>query len=608
MLIHSTVGIILSQWEMNNHYFYRLLTHDMHKPHNPFKAYLDTLYYYSKDKLPIAFFWLVIASLTEGIGLMLLLPLLTSLGVGGEDGTDHSILLAIKEIFTRIGIPSDLWIFLAVFLLLIILRAIIGYSRDTYLHKLQLEFVDKFGVSLHKAFGKASWSFLMQQRGSDFSHILTKDVFRIGMGTQIFLQAVVSFSLVMTYLLVSLYLSPYLTLIVIVAGGSLLWGLKGYIRKALHLGKEQTSTGQAVFASINEFLGGIKLVKSYGAEAHYLDYFKRATAEQRLKQIAFKRNSSVAQQSFQVGSAILLCIFVYAAIELLTVPITQLLILTLIFIRLMPLLSGLQRNYENLMHMLPAFSSTLEFRRRCEESAETTVLQTNESPWSLNRDILFKTVCFRYVEHTILDDINIRFPASKTTAIMGESGSGKSTLADLLAGLILPNSGRISIDTVDLQEENVLSWRKQVAYVPQDVFLFHDTIRANMLWVNPNADDQQLWDVLTLAAARSFVKKLPQGLDTVIGERGIRLSGGERQRIALARALLRKPLLLILDEATSALDHQNEQMIRDSLNRLHGSMTIVLIAHRLTTVESADQILLLKDKKLMKTTLKQQIS
>ena len=147
-------------------------------------------------------------------------------------------------------------------------------------------------------------------------------------------------------------------------------------------------------------------------------------------------------------------------------------------------------------------------------------------------------------------------------------------------------------------EQNLLNWRNQVAYVPQDVFLFHDTLRANMLWVNPQASDESLWEVLELAAAKSFVSKLPQGLDTVIGEHGIRLSGGERQRIALARALLREPNLLILDEATSALDNDNGQKIRDSLNRLHGKMTIILIAHRMTTVESADRILMVKDGKI----------
>ena len=177
---------------------------------------------------------------------------------------------------------------------------------------LAAKFVDAFAITLHEIFGKASWSFLMQQRSSDFSHVLTKDVFRIGIGTQLLMQVVVSLSLISAYLLTSLYLSPSLTLLVIVAGALLLWVLRGYRRRALQLGKEQTISGRAVFASVSEFMDGIKLVKSYSAEGHYLRYFKQAVDSQRSKQLAFHRNSSLAQQNFQVGSAFLLCLFFYS--------------------------------------------------------------------------------------------------------------------------------------------------------------------------------------------------------------------------------------------------------------------------------------------------------
>mgnify|MGYP001616423148 CR=1 FL=1 len=132
------------------------------------------------------------------------------------------------------------------------------------------------------------------------------------------------------------------------------------------------------------------------------------------------------------------------------------------------------------------------------------------------------------------------------------------------------------------------AWRRSVGYVPQEVFLFPDSVRANLAWANPPADEARLWQVLTLAAAADFVRALPLGLDTQVGERGIRLSGGERQRLALARALLRQPTLLVLDEATSALDSENERLIQTALQHLHGQMTVLVIAHRLSTVRAAD--------------------
>jgi ATP-binding cassette subfamily C protein len=154
--------------------------------------------------------------------------------------------------------------------------------------------------------------------------------------------------------------------------------------------------------------------------------------------------------------------------------------------------------------------------------------------------------------------------------------------------LLRPEQGKIQVDGQTLEGEHRRAWRRQIAYVPQEVFLFHGTIRDNLLWANPRVDDAALWQALHQVAAADFVARLPRGLDTSVGERGIHLSGGERQRIALARALLRQPLLLILDEATSALDTGNEERIRDALAGLHGALTLVIIAHRLSTIRHAD--------------------
>jgi ATP-binding cassette subfamily C protein len=568
-------------------------------PYN-FRSYLKTLYQYTHKQLPLAFGLLLATGLTESIGLVMLVPMLTIIGIGQDSISSNPVAEGISKLFTNLGIPFGLSSVLIIFFLLIATRAALMFWRDNYLQKVQLEFIDTFRFHFHKVFGQARWSFLMKQRSSDFLHILGNDVSRIGHGTRLLLQSIVSLSLLFVYLLTSLYISPYLTLLVVIAGGLLLWVLRRFQQQALQLGSAQTKTGKAVMASINEFLGGIKLVKSYGAEKHYLNYFKQTIDEQRGKQLAFQRNTSLAQQIFNLGSALLLCLFFYVAIEVLQTAIGSLLVLSLIFVRMMPLLSGLQRNYEQIMHMLPAYSAAMELKQACLDEAEVTSSSSSATPLLLNQAITLQNVTFAYHSETpILQQATINIPASQTTALMGESGAGKSTLADLLAGLMLPNQGTIYVDGNALTEQNLPIWRSQVAYVPQDVFLFHDSVKANMLWVAPTASDEELWAALDLAAAKPFVTKLPQGLDTVIGERGIRLSGGERQRIALARALLRKPSLLILDEATSALDHQNEQRIRDAIQRLHGSMTILLIAHRQTTVDAADQVFIIKDKSVI---------
>jgi ATP-binding cassette subfamily C protein len=189
-----------------------------------------------------------------------------------------------------------------------------------------------------------------------------------------------------------------------------------------------------------------------------------------------------------------------------------------------------------------------------------------------------------------LDNVDLFLPAFKTTVILGPSGGGKSTLADLLIGLLRPDEGSILVDGKKLGGDMLHDWRKSVGYVPQESLLFHDTLRANLLWARPEARDEDLWTALRLAAADEFVRRFPEGLDTMVGDRGIRISGGERQRISLARALLRRPTLLLLDEATSQLDQENERRILEALDALRGTMTIVFISHRLSALRCADLV------------------
>jgi ATP-binding cassette, subfamily C, bacterial len=168
-------------------------------------------------------------------------------------------------------------------------------------------------------------------------------------------------------------------------------------------------------------------------------------------------------------------------------------------------------------------------------------------------------------------------------------------------GLIVPNEGRVLVDETPLSAERTQPWRNQIGYVPQDTFLFNDTVKANLLWARPDADDEEITQALRSAAAEEFVFGLPEGIHTVLGDRGVRLSGGERQRLALARALLRKPSLLVLDEATSALDSENERRIQDAIEKLHGRMTILVITHRLSTIRKADVIHVLEEGRLVES-------
>jgi ATP-binding cassette subfamily C protein len=260
----------------------------------------------------------------------------------------------------------------------------------------------------------------------------------------------------------------------------------------------------------------------------------------------------------------------------------------------MPRLSGLHQSYQLLVNALPAFATFVEMQECCKAAVEPRP-RTAEKV-DLRDGVEFEHVSFAYEPETrVISGLDLFIRAGETTAIVGPSGVGKSTIADLVIGLIVPDGGRLLVDGAQLSAERMRGWRDQIGYVPQDTFLFHDTIRSNLLWACPGAPEEEMRRALQLAAADEFVEALPKGLETVVGDRGVRLSGGERQRLALARALLRKPALLILDEATSALDSKNEQRIQRAIEALHGDMTILIITHRLSTIREADLIYLVEN-------------
>ena len=209
-------------------------------------------------------------------------------------------------------------------------------------------------------------------------------------------------------------------------------------------------------------------------------------------------------------------------------------------------------------------------------------------------------ISYRYpnTDSLILDKANMTIPVGKSVGIVGTSGAGKTTIVDVLLGLLKPESGKIYADGVDVME-NYHGWLKNIGYIPQTIFMVDSTIRKNVAfgYADDEIDDDKVWQALREASLDEFVKKLPEGLDTSIGERGIRLSGGQRQRIGIARALFEDPEVLVLDEATSALDNETEAAIMDSINKLHGRKTLIIIAHRLQTIEKCDMVYSIKDGK-----------
>jgi ATP-binding cassette subfamily C protein len=343
-------------------------------------------------------------------------------------------------------------------------------------------------------------------------------------------------------------------------------------------------------AAASEHLQSMKVVKSYGAEARNVALFGAAAEHSAAVYMRAVRLYTESRALFTVGSVVLLSLVTWVSVAVLHLPGTVTLLLAFIFFRLVPRLQNLQQIHQMLLHDLPAYENVTA--RLAALEAERERLAPGAPAHALAQEVRFEDVSFAYpgVERAAVDRVALCIPARRTTAIVGPSGSGKSTLADLVMGLVRPAAGRVVVDGRELDEAWLRGWREGIGYVAQDTVLFHDSVRENLRWARPGATEEELWEALRASAADGFVAALPEGIATVIGDRGVRLSGGERQRLALARALLRRPSLLILDEATSALDTENERRIRDAIAALHGRTTILVITHRLSSVRDADAI------------------
>ena len=565
----------------------------------PFWLYMSTLVRAVSWKVALALGLMLCHGLTEGIGVLMLVPLLQLVGLDVQQGTVGRIAQFLASVFAAVGVRPTLISVLGLYVLVISLHGLLSRWQATVNLALEHEFVASLRKRLYRAIANTNWLFFCRSRLADFTHVLTAEIERVRAATSCLLHSGVIAIVTFVYVLFALRLSVVMTGLVIASGAGLMLALKRKTRVAQLAGEGLSQAESRFYAAVMEHLGGMKTAKSYGAEDRHAELVATLTERVQHMYIRGFRNQAEAKYWFDVGSVALLSVIVYVSVEVLAIPTAEMLLLLFLFARIMPRFSSMQQSYQSFMNQVPAFASVMEMEARCQAAAEPRPHRKEKV--ELRQTIRLDRVSFSYDETPAIRDLDFTIRAGKTSAIVGPSGSGKSTIADLIMGLIVPQEGRVLIDGVPLIPERVGSWRDQIGYVTQDTFLFHDTVRANLVWARPEATEDEVHRALRLAGAEEFVSRLPGGLDTVVGDRGVLLSGGERQRLALARALLRNPSLLILDEATNALDSENEKRIQRAIEELHGNTTILVISHRLSTVREADVIYVLEDGRLVES-------
>lgn len=559
--------------------------------------FVKQLHLYTGKILYFNLIGMALVSILEGVGIILLIPLINSAGIFNVDTKSSSLLSKFFGFFQQLPQTYSLILILGLYVFLILGQSYFQRQQTILNAKIQQGFIRFLREETYRLLLNSSWSFFLEKRKSHLTNLMTTEISRVSSGTQMFLQLITSIVFTIVQLSIAFWLSGKLTLFVLVLGIAIIYFSRKFIDKSNTLGKETYDLNQMFLAGITDHFNGIKDIKSNMLEESHVSWFQTICRKMENNIIQLVKINTISQFLYKVVSALLVTSFIFFSIKVFQAQPAQLIIIIMIFSRLWPRFSGIQANLEQLGSVAPSFKALKDLQRQCSLAKEDLNYAIHEiKPINMVKGLECRNVYFRYNQKGnvyALKNINLCVPVNQMTAIVGRSGAGKSTLIDLVMGLIIPESGEVLIDNANLTGGNLPNLRRSMSYVPQDPFLFNATIRENLLILEHNASDKEIWEALEFSAAADFVRKLPNGLDTLIGDRGIKLSGGERQRLVLARAILRKPKILILDEATSSLDTENESKIQDALERLKGSMTILVIAHRLSTIRNADQVIVL---------------
>ncbi len=532
----------------------------------------------------------LLSSLTEGFAVALLLPLLQIIEAGGDKAEGAVYLQTILGMFS--GRPG-LGVVLLLFLAMAIARAVLMRISQLMVVRTHLTLLRNVRLELYSAIAQASWTHLRRRNNAEFQTALTSQSGRLGQAIHFVLAMPARLMMLCIYILIALVLAPAMTGMAMLCGMLLLWLTRHYLTQSMEVGERLSESFQKLHLQMGEFLAGLKVAKMFGVQDRHIATFSDVLENVDRNMVDYERGAANAHLVQNVLSAMLVAVFLWAGYTVWELPIAELLVLALVFHRILPLLQFLHQAAQELLYNADAVVS---IARQIEECTSAREIERSDDAhdFSAPAHIIAREIAFRYSDAgpLVLEGIDLELKPGSLTVITGESGAGKSTLLDILCGLIEPASGTLVINGDLLQADHLMAWRKRVGYSAQDSHLFDATIRANLAIADNGAGESELRRALTAAGAIDFVEALPLALDAQTGPHGGAFSGGERQRLAIARALVRRPALLVMDEPASALDQKNADFLMAGIARLRGETTIVLATHhpeRLLT--TADQIL-----------------
>jgi ATP-binding cassette subfamily C protein len=531
-------------------------------------------------------FCLVLGALAEGIGLSSALPL-----IGTIDESDptkqpgHARM--VRRLLDRVGLEANIETLLVIIAAAFAAKAAILLFANKRVGYTVAKAGTDLRLDLLRALLVTRWSYYTRLPVGAASNAMATEASRASDAYLHMAQTIAEMVTGTVYIAIALSVSWKATLVAALGGGFSLFLLNNLVRMALKAGRRQTKVLKFLLTRLADALQTVKVLKATAREDSVGPLLEddAQRLNRALQQRVFSKEALTSLQDLIL--VLFVTSYLYVAVALWKMPVSSVLVLLFVLAQVFRGVSKIQRKYQ----MMVAEASALwSIRGLIDDAYAQAEPQGGSTAPTLERGVAFDRVCVDYGGTRVLEDLSLEIPAGRITAIVGGSGAGKTTLTDLLTGLIHPQSGSVRIDGVPLPELDLPRWRRMIGYVPQEILVLHDSVRKNVTLGDPALSDADVERALREAGADEFVSRLPEGLDTSMGERGSLFSGGQRQRIAIARALVHQPKLLILDEATASLDPATEAGVWEAIVRLRGSTTVVAISHQPALAGVADRM------------------
>lgn len=572
----------------------------------PLRLFLRDFAAFSGAKGLKALIFVFLGALVEGVGFVLLIPFFSIIiDSQATSGRIQSVATEVFALFSAESRFAKLSLLVAFFAALMVARAAIITVRSVTMAQVGLGFIQHIRSRITRRLAAAQWDTVSRLRHSRITHLMGTDIQQVESAANGLLRETLAVVMLTSQVVLAFLLAPTLAALVL---GVLLLGamtLLPMLRRARESGSFITGANLSLIDNVTQFLGALKLAISQNLQDSFTREFEATLDAVKAQQIRFIRQLTISQIAITTLSGLVAVLAMVLGVMVFEVAPSVLVTLLFVLARMIGPATLLQLETQHIAHTLPAYEKILELENILTASEAVTVVAANSNVVLADGPIIFSKVAFLHNAADTSDapggvqDLNLMIEPGSITGITGPSGAGKTTFADLLVGLYPPQSGEILVGGVALRGSAVMAWRNSVSYVAQDPYLFHDTIRQNLLWAKPETDEAALWEVLRIAGAEELVRNATHGLDTVVGERGGLLSGGERQRLCLARAMLRRPHLLVLDEATSAIDIEGENALIKRLLRATPRPTIVMIAHRWESLCHCQRVLVFEGGRLV---------